>query len=171
MALVLANPAARGQEKEIAPRPTASVGAAPVTRGEAHVVLSRFDRAASKVLGLEAPPMVKVAEPDKPITRGEIIKLLREKLDRFRPKFVVTPRPSPIDRKALESRNKPNVRQDLEPLLRSGFVAPVGPVVVGPAETLTVDEFADLVGFFFSRLADLTHKPSAQFSPEIMKGG
>jgi hypothetical protein len=44
-------------------------------------------------------------------------------------------------------------------------------VAVGPnKDTLTIEEFGDALGYFFARLADLTHTPSFEYSPYLGGG-
>lgn len=138
---------------------------APVTQGEAYNVFSRAVSMLSTILEMKiAPPAAKPVQPKQPVTRIQMIESLNKLFESVRPKFKFTPRPVPFDKKRLNVKDSA-ANQHLQRLVSFGFVAPVGPLATGPKDTLTVEDFGDALGFYITRLAEITHMPDTKWSP------
>jgi hypothetical protein len=59
----------------------------------------------------------------------------------------------------------------IEALVAWGFVAPVGPLVVGPGDTLTAAQAGDALGYFFSQVALLSHRADPKWTPRLQPLG
>lgn len=148
----------------------ASAQGTPVTKGELRLIVQRLDRVVRVVLDLPAANPrnpLPAAEAAKPATRFEVARELLRLADAARPKFRVSPRPAPIDEKLIDSRNPVEMRPVFVRLTRMGFVAPVGPLVAGPGPHLTTRELGDVLGYFLARMADVTHMPHPEWSPQL----
>lgn len=144
-----------------------------VTRGEFYVTLNKLTSATDSVLGLPRKSGAKPDRADALITRAEMASALKETFDHFRPKFKVAPRPYQVVSKALTDKNEPAAQKDLELLIKWGFVAPVGPLVVGPGPNLSPKQAGDALGYFFSQMSVLTHRADAKWTPRLepQRGG
>lgn len=142
--------------------------AQPVTVGEANVVLDRVDASVRKVLGLSAAKP-STDRSSKPVTRAQVLARLDLMFETYRPKFLLTPRPMRSEPGIVEKHNSdPKVRAVLNKFVRYGCVGPVGPLVVGPGETLSTQDFGDAVGFFMSQIAALTYKSDREWTPHLV---
>lgn len=149
---------------------SATAGAQPLRQGEAFQAWARMDDAARRVLGLPQPKR-SVPEPaDKPATRAQILAWLDESYEAFRPKFRLTPTPRRVVEGPIRERNPERDLPRLRKLVAAGFVSPVGPLAAGPDDGMSVEAYARALGDFFVRLAELTHRPSREFSPDLMGG-
>lgn len=150
-------------------RPPARINNSPVTAAEAREALLRAEGVLRKSLLLSGKPTSSVPSVPKPITRSTVVAEFNRIYRLVKPKAKLTPRPSSY----VASRLKisPDQRANLEAMVRLGAVAPYGPLATGPAETLTVAEFGDALGFFMSRLAEITHLPSNRWTPSLQDGG
>ncbi len=146
---------------------TAPVWAAepPVTKGEMLAALGRCETSLHKVLKMPPPKARKGSSA--PATRAEVLKEFNRVFAEVEPHFKVTPCPSLVDTAAIAKRNPAKQRPTIAKLVRWGCVAPVGPLVVGPGETLTVEQYGDALGFFFTRVTGLTHMPSQRWTPYL----
>lgn len=144
-----------------------------VTRGEFYVTLNKLTAATDSLLGLPKRSGAKPDRPDALLTRAEMARAFKDTFDHFRPKFKVTPRPYQVVKKALADKNEPATQQDLELLIKWGFVAPVGPLVVGPGPNLSAKQAGDALGYFFSQLSVLTHRADPKWTPRLepQRGG
>lgn len=147
---------------------SASLAAAqPVTEAEFYKACGLFEDAHRRTLGMpkfEGRP----SGTDKPVSRAAVAAELARVFQRLRPKVRLTPRPYRVDRALIDRRNSGKAREELALLVRWGLVAPVGPLVAGPAETLTVAEAGDAIGYFFSQATWLTQTPSKRWTPSLM---
>ncbi len=144
---------------------------APVTLADLDTAWRRVDRAAAAVLQVAPLTAGTVEEGTRPATRADLIDRLDRSFQRFRTKVRSTPRAIPIDARAIETRNPAAVRERLERLVAWGLVPPTGFLVTGPADTMTPRQVGNALGHFVSRLAELTHRPSSRFSPDLMSDG
>lgn len=138
-----------------------------VTRGQFWVAYDKLRISCDQVLGIPARSGTKPAKPDELITRAEVSKSLSDLMTHYKPQFRVTPRPAWIDKKALTSNNDPETAKLLEPLVKWGFVAPVGPLVVGPGKNLTSQQTGDALGYFYLQISVLTKKALPKWTPSI----
>ncbi|HXH61017.1 MAG TPA: hypothetical protein VNI20_06625 [Fimbriimonadaceae bacterium] len=145
--------------------------AAPVTKAEAEAAIGKVDSAIRKVIGLPAAEAKKVTD-STPISRAEFVKRLDSMFESYRPKFQYTPRPFHTDPAVVAKFNQdPGVQKRIDKLARWGCLAPVGPVVVGPGDTLTTSEFGDALGYFMSQIASLTYFADPKWVPNLGGGG
>lgn len=143
----------------------------PVTRGEFFAVVGKLRSNTDRLIGLPVRSGAKPQRPSDPITRSEVILLFAELLDAYKPSFQSVPRPSRIDKAAIQQRNEPGVQAKLETLVKWGFVAPVGQLVVGPGKTLTADQAGDAIGFFWNQVTFLVTKVDPKWSPRLEPQG
>lgn len=133
----------------------------PVTHIEANAAIARATKA------LEAVVHIKYAAPGlpqnpKPVTREETAELFYKVYAKTRPEFKFTPRPIAVPTKRLTNKSRV-----VPELIRTGMLAPIGPVAAGSGVGLTTKEFGDALGYLLTRLADLTHMPSSKWSPNL----
>lgn len=138
-----------------------------VTKGEFMVAFDKLRASCDKVLGIPARSGGKPANYDDPITRDEVTQAFADLFEHFKPSFRVTPRPLKPDEKALSSRNSAPTAATLRKLIKWGFVAPVGPLVVGPGKYLNSDQIGDALGYFYLQVAVLTKKALPKWTPAI----
>jgi len=140
-----------------------------VKRSDGLQVLHKMNQSACEVLRIPYQSILKTASADsQPLTRSEIINFYYDLYTKTKIKFRFQPvlgKAEPA-KFSLTGTDKTRAVE----LVQWGFVAPVGPVVASKTPTITVQQFGDSVGFFLCRLAELTHKPSARFSPQLAGG-
>ncbi|MFN3730160.1 MAG: hypothetical protein ACK4XJ_10645 [Fimbriimonadaceae bacterium] len=141
----------------------------PVTQAEAAKIFGQMELALLRVVGVTPQPRKFVLNGDAPITRAMVAQEFHRYFLAAKPKFKITPRPVHFDPNHLRTRNKEGA-VEVETLVKWGFIGPVTPVAIGPEDTVDLRIFGDAVGFFLSRLAELTHMPSTKFSPYMMRG-
>lgn len=139
----------------------------PVRHDEMRIVLNRSENSLRKALGLPAQKLVPGEK--RSATRKEIIAEFDRIVRDFRPHFRMTPRPMRTVPAAVEKANDAATAKQILDMARRGLIAPVGPLAVGPAESLTLAQFGDEVGILFSQLAFLTHQPDPRWSPNIQR--
>jgi hypothetical protein len=149
--------------KRTAKPPVVTSSTAPVTRAEAGQIFSRASKLLAPVLGLTPTPSALTGTA--PVTRDQVVAEMNRLFEWSRPKFVFSPR-RVTHNPAVFTVGQPQ-RGALGKLVSFGAIAPLGPLATSPRPTLTVREFGDAMGFFISRLCDLTHTPS-RFSPQLM---
>lgn len=136
----------------------------PVSQAEARAVFLRTENILRKALSLpSSKPAVTIADAGTPVTRAQVVAEFSRLYTVLRPKMKLTPRATAFDAKVVrlsDAKQKAN----LMALIRAGAVAKLGPLSTGPADTLTVPQFGDAVGFFISRMAYMTHLPSADWT-------
>lgn len=148
--------------------PSFGVRNAAVTRAEAAAVFTRTDKIVIKILHLRKKPTAFDGGAGV-ATREQILKQFLAVYEVAQPKFKFTPPPqksAPSVISFKDAKTKALV-QRLEVL---GFVDRYGPLATSKSEGLEPQEFGDAVGYFLARLAELTHTPSAKFSPFLMPG-
>jgi len=140
---------------------------APVTQAEVHSVFTRAAKMLFSVLTLKSQVEVeKPLNPTAPATRLQIVKSLYRLYLSAKPKFKFTPKPVVFNPKRISIKD-PAAHQYLEKLITLGLVAPVGPLAAGPTTSLSIDHFGDALGFFLTRIAELTHMPDNKWSPGL----
>lgn len=169
---LIAVPANAQVAKKVVPQTKAPVHAnKPVTRAQFFFVVDKMRAATDKVLGLPARSGGKPDRPDALLTRSEVIEAFSDLFKAYRSKFLSTPRPLKVDKKALTQRNAAAVQPQLELLVKWGFVAQVGPLVVGPGDSLTAEQAGDALGFFWNQLTLLTTQVDPRWSPRLEPQG
>lgn len=139
-----------------------------VSRAEAAVVFSRMAglvRTCCKVSGTVA--FERVTQPTKPVTKQEVVHAFYLLFQKARPGFKLVPALTKVDSRTAVGWPS-TAMAEARSLSQWGFLAPVGPLVVGTKPEVTVPEFGEAIGLFLSRLADLTHQSSRKYSPNLM---
>lgn len=148
------------------PKPRTDLSKSILTKKDMAEAVTKIDKAISKVLN-QRPLSLPAETSAAPATREDVIRIFDRLFEKFKPAFKFTPRFVKYDPAVLTiPKNKPE-RAMLEKLIRWQFVAKVGPIAAGNKNTLTLEEFGDALGFFTLRVADLTHLPSARWSPYL----
>lgn len=143
----------------------------PVTVKEADIVFNRIETAMRTVLKL---PKLKaeVRQVQRPITKNEVILRLDKMFEAIKPKFQYTPRPFKTNEEVLNRYNSdPEIRKKLLRLVKYGCVAPVGPLVVGSPDTVSMADFGDALGYFMSQMAFLTYYADPKWAPNLQNSG
>lgn len=149
----------------------ASASDLPVTKGEVNSTISRMASVLKSILKVNIDgSMPAIEDTPKAASRIDVVHSFYALFKKCQPKFKFTPRKGPVEKIKPVKGDDTKVKQEIEELVQWGCLAPVGPVAAGPSATMKVEEFGDAVGFFLSRIAELTHNPSAKFSPYLMDG-
>ncbi len=156
------------QEKQVQ-KPVVAKSSEPVTETSFLSAAYRLCAAADKTVGLKPLATPTAQNPTKPVRRSQVVATLHTLFEHFRPKFRMAPRPWPCDTEAIAKHNAPSDRPVLESLVKWGFVAPVGPIVIGPDDKLTPAEVGDALGIFFCQVAYLTHTPDPKWTPGLQR--
>jgi hypothetical protein len=109
------------------------------------------------------PPTVNIGSGSSPVTRDQVVAEMDREYEALRPQIKFTPNPAPIDPDML--RISASVKPKLIKLIKLGFIGRVAPLATGPKASLEPAEFGDAIGFFITRMAQLTHMPSPKWSP------
>ena len=138
----------------------------PVTTKAAYSVMSRHEAALSSVVKGVTPTNQK--GDATPMSRSTFILELERVFDEAKPSFRWTPRHMRVIEPVIAKYNAdPKIQAALKKLSRYGCIAPVGPIVVGPGDTLTPRQFGDALGFFNVRISHLVHQPDPKWSPDL----
>lgn len=136
----------------------------PVTAREARESFSRVIALVTKVNGrpLGTP---KIVAADRPATRSEIVAEMDRIFLAAQSGFFYTP--AAVKHDASKFKIDAAQKAALDRLVNRGFVARIGPLAVGPQAGLTVKQFGDALGFFMARASQLSHLPSARWTPML----
>lgn len=160
-------PDGSGLKKHKKPVPAAALSKKPVTKQEAAATFLRVEKIFHTVLpGARAGAPSHLRSTSEPVTRAEAVAELNRLFTLVQPTFTINPRKVSYDAKRITLKD-PTQRQNLEKLIAYGCVAKIGPIATNPGPTLTVHEFGDAVGFFISRVAELTNLPSSKWTPYL----
>ncbi|MCH7946112.1 MAG: hypothetical protein IIC73_08895 [Armatimonadetes bacterium] len=141
--------------------------AAPVTVAEANTVFAKIDDAVREVLKMKKAEKGPIGQ-NRPVTRAEVVAQMERIFKSVRPKFQFTPRPFRTEVGVIKRFNAdPKTQERMEKLVRWGFLAPVGPLVVGPGDSLSIPAFGDAVGYFLSQMAAMTYFADPDWVPEL----
>jgi hypothetical protein len=137
-----------------------------LTQEDLSVSINRLEVAIRKVLNLEA---IKRVDSDikKPATREQVISEFHRLFSLAKDSFKFTPKKLKFDEKSITIKPKAPERAKIETLIAWQFVAKVGPLATSPKPGLNLYQYGDALGFFITRLADLTHTPSSKWSPYL----
>jgi len=155
-----------GGLKKRAPKAPVVVSSAPVTRAEAQATFARLNGLFKTVLHQTVSPMQVQGSLNGSITRSEVIAEFARIHKALQPAFTLTPRPLKVDLGRLIF-DKPSERPQLIKLVEGGFVGNYSRLATGSVITLSVHEFGDAVGYFFSRIGECTHVPSSKWTPYL----
>jgi hypothetical protein len=168
-AAVVAPAQQEGLKKKPKPAPKAAVNNAPVTKAEGKATFARLEKILLTVTGAKGNAGASsLAASAQPITRAEAIAEMSRLFTIVEPKFKITPKKIAFEEKRLTLREAAQ-RDNLKKLIAMGFVAKLGPIATNKSESLTVSEFGDAVGFFATRVADLTNLPSSKWTPFLKR--
>lgn len=138
----------------------------PLTVGEMNATIEKLEIAIRRVvLANSQAPMSHPAVPDRPATRSEVIAEFWRLYQLAKPNFKFTPRPVNLQVKSISIPTDNAQRKPLEALIKHGFIGKVSPLAAGSGDSLTLSDYGDALGFFLSRISDLTHTPSSRWSP------
>ena len=150
--------------KEVAPEIAKQI----VTEGEANKVFARAEAMLRKKLALDSKAApIDLGTSAAPVSREKVVAQFSRLYELSKPKFKLNPKPVGYDPKVLKMDNKKSLDQ-LVVLLKAGAIAERARVAVGPADTLTVKEFGDTLGYFLARIAQLPHMPIPEYSRALM---
>jgi len=136
----------------------------PVTARE---VRESFDRVSGlyKKVNDKSWGTTAVPAADRAATRTEIVAEMARIYKAAASSIRFTPAASKFD--PAKFRIDASVKPSLSKLVSLGYVAPIGPLAVGPQPGLTTKEFGDALGFFVARLSQTTHLPSSKWTPML----
>lgn len=149
----------------------ASPDQTPVTKREAAETLRKVRTAVYKVILKKSATAYAWKPGAGPITRNELILELSKLLKEAKPAFKFTPTMANYRASDIVVPVGSLARKPLEELLAWGFIGKVDPLATSNRETFTTTEFGHTLGFFLSRLCELSHTPSTKFSPMLMGDG
>ena len=142
----------------------------PVTDAEARAtfkrVIANLPALAGKPYSISLEP---IPDDVKPVTRESVVLEFMRIYSEMSPSFKFTPRPVWYD-VGLVTIKTGAARKALDLFIKDGFVGRVAPLATSKTDSLSVDDFGDALGFFVSRLADLTHMPDPEYTPILEPG-
>ena len=144
---------------------------APATLAEdtrpvsAHEAATAFERVASLLKSTGGMSYGETAIPhlDRPVTRNEVVAEMNRLYIIATPALRFTPVPVRHDTSVF--RIDASLRPALDRLVTFGYVARIGPLVVGPSPSLLPKELGDAIGVFMARVAQTTHTPNPKWTP------
>jgi hypothetical protein len=138
----------------------------PVTCTEARTFLQRVQNALVVVNRIKNPSHSLIHPSRSPITREAVILEFKRIFDMTQPFFTYKGNPAQFDPKVIRLSSASSLRAAMT-LTSWGCLNRVGPLLTGPGDHLTPQQFGDASGLFLSRLAELTHTPTIEFSPYL----
>ncbi|HSI72995.1 MAG TPA: hypothetical protein VK934_07440 [Fimbriimonas sp.] len=170
-AVALLLPGALAQEpqtglKKTQPKP-APKAAGFVTEADAKAVFTRAELIIRKVTKSTAKVSPISLSGNQPISRAKAIREFNRLYDVTRPQIKSTPRPVKMNLEVIKMSG--STREILIKLVKLGAVGNYSTLAAGPADKLTPRDFGDSLGFFLSRMAQMTHTPSSRWSPPLMR--
>lgn len=139
---------------------------APVTQTEARSTFAKAENIIRSALNLPMKaPASGIADGTAPVSRAQVVAEMVRLYGVISPKVKLTPRPVSFEPSRLKIATAQ--RANLEKLIRMGAVAKLGPLATGPTDTLTIPQFGDALGFFLSRMAEITNQPSNKWTPAL----
>lgn len=147
-------------------KPKTDLSKSVLTKKDMSEAIAKIDKAASKVLSIK-PLALPTESSTSPATREDAIVVFNKLYENVKPSFKFTPRFVNYNPAVLTIDKKKPERAMLEKLIKWQFIAKVGPIAAGKKSTLTLEQFGDALAFFTLRIADLTHVPSARWSPYL----
>jgi len=136
-----------------------------VTRAEAAAVFEEARRAI-KTAHIGGGGKSSIPSDGQAVTRDEVIVEMAKIFEASKKSIRIVPTHDSFDATLLKV-GSPAAKAELSKLIAWGFVAPVGPLATGPKPTISIQDLGDALGFFISRLSDITHMPSTRWSPYI----
>lgn len=140
---------------------------APVSRSEAAAVFSRARKAIIAARVASISPKSTIPAGNQPVSREEVILEMSKIFAASKKSVKFIPKPARFDATVFKTGSAAS-KTALTGLVSWGFIAPVGPLAVGPKPNLSIRQFGDAIGFFLARMSDVTHMPSSRWSPYMM---
>ena len=146
--------------------PAIKVDNGHVTLPELYATIAKVELGLRRVvLSSSQAPVVRQNVQDRVAKRSEITAEFWRLFQLAKPYFKFTPKavvfkPNLLSIPATDPQRKP-----LETLIRFGFIGKVAPLATNAAPSISITEYGDALGFFIARMSDLTHTPSAKWSP------
>ena len=160
---------AQGEEKGGLTKTKAApikVDNSPVTLSELYSTIEKVELGVRRVvLSSTQAPVPRKEFADRVAKRTEVTAEFWRLFQLAKPHFKFTPnavkfKPELISIPASDPQRKP-----LETMIRFGFIGKVAPLATSSAPSMSIPEYGDALGFFIARMSDLTHTPSAKWSP------
>jgi hypothetical protein len=177
LGLVLVGSVAQAQETATPPAPMHKQ--APVATVDTKTPVSEAEaRATFKKIVANIPAIIgksitigqgPIPDSTKPVTKDELLAEFDFLYNSVKPEFKYTPQPVWYDPKVITIRNSSS-KKTIDKMIKWGFVARVCPLATSKTETISLDDFAYTVGFFVSRLGELTHMPEPKNTPILEPG-
>jgi hypothetical protein len=138
----------------------------PVSARGAFAVIARHEKALSKLVKTVTPVQSKSDAGN--LSRSAFILEMERVFDQAKPEFRWTPTYyRQVESSVVQHNTDPKVQAAIRKLTRYGCIGPVSPVVVGPGDTLTAQQFGDTLSMFTLRIAHLTHQPDPKWTPTL----
>ena len=145
----------------------------PVKIDNGHVMLSELYATIEKVelgvrrvvLSSTQAPVVRKDFSDRVAKRTEVTAELWRLFQLAKPYFKFTPKAVAFKPNLLSIPASDPQRKPLETMIKFGFIGKVGPLATSSSPSMSIPEYGDTLGFFIARMSDLTHTPSAKWSP------
>ncbi len=140
----------------------------PVTGEEANEVFNDARGVLSRHFKMSFPPSTIPKSPN-PMTREQAVAEMSAIVASLQPQVQFTLAPAKYSAKVF----KIDAGQEthLETLVKQGYVGRVAPLATGPSDTMSLREFGSALGYFLARVAEMTHKTSEKWSPNLGSGG
>lgn len=147
--------------------------AAPIKVDTGHVTLSELYSTIEKVeLGVRRvvisssqAPVVRKDFTDRVAKRTEVTAEFWRLFQLAKPYFKFTPNAVKFKAELLSIAATDPQRKPLETMIKFGFIGKVAPLATSSASSMSIPDYGDALGFFIARMSDLTHTPSAKWSP------
>jgi hypothetical protein len=136
----------------------------PVTVAEAHEIFRQAEALIRPILKLPAGSTISASSSTVPVTREEVIGMMAQFREIVRPELKVFPYPAKYEKSRFVVKG--SALNQLEVLVREGFVSDVSPLSTGKLP-LTTRSFGDTIGYFLARVCDLGHMPNSIWSPYL----
>lgn len=138
---------------------------APITVAEFNQVAARVEKALQKAIGpLKLAPLSKDAKV--PVAAPEVVGRLHIWFAAAKPKFRLTPKMAKPD-----GTRHTFATPQLKELLAWRLMNPKALLITDRTLRVSPGELGDTLGYFLTRLAELTHAPSSKFTPSMMPPG
>ena len=147
--------------------------AAPIKVDNGHVTLTELYWTIERVelgvrrvvLSSSQAPAVRKDFVDRVAKRTEVSAEFWRLFQLAKPHFKFTPKAVAFRSDMISIPASDPQRKPLETMIKFGFIGKVAPLATSSATSLSIPEYGDALGFFIARMSDLTHTPSAKWSP------
>jgi hypothetical protein len=139
-----------------------SANAGLVTQKDVVTVIGKVEESFKFVLGVPISQKSTVRPANQPIDRKAVVAEFIRLRAAASPAVRLKPRDAKYDPRRLRWKSA-----GLEDLIRTGYLAPLGPIATKKTGTLTPAEFGDALGFFLARISEVTHQPLTRWTPYL----